>query len=176
VKPEIPERSSESHFVDHLARLTQWTTVCARALNRLFAGELAEVDISPAEFMLLWICSQSRSSAISQKQLASITGTSPAQVCQTAERLRERGWIVLIRCSADRRRQSLEMTPAGAEKLQTACEQLNEPAKRIVGDSGNVMPAEVVALLRKLAPSFQEYSVPSTLQAARSGSDRKEAA
>lgn len=152
-----PGQSSASAAVDHLTRLTRWLTVCSRVINQVFSGEFVELDLAPAEFILLWTCGQSRNSAMSQQQLASVTGVSPAQLSQTAERLRRRGWVVMTRSKTDRRRQSLELTPEGAAKLQAASQRLQAPAQAIFGKSTSSKHPEVVALLRQLAGSVQQF-------------------
>jgi len=162
---------SKSTDVDHLTRLARWLTVCFRALNRFFSVELAALDLSPVEFILLWTCGQNRNSSMSQSQLASMTGVSPAQLSQTAERLRRQGWIVLVRSKTDRRRQSLELTPQGAAKLQAARQRLKNPAAAACASCHKVVNAEVVALLRQLASSIQTFSDATTAEPSKNLSE-----
>lgn len=173
---ENNSKYSGSQSVDHLTCLTQWLSVCSKALSRLFNVELAALDVSPVEFMLLWTCGQTRSAAMSQNQLASMNGISAAQLSQTAERLRQRGWIVLTRDKADRRRQSLELTPQGAAKLQSAVEQLKEPARKLACAFASPMHTELLAFLRQFAPSVQQFAIPAAAKSAAGESQEKRAA
>lgn len=173
---ENNSKYSGSQSVDHLTCLTQWLSVCSKALTRLFTAELAALDVSPVEFMLLWTCGQTRSAAMSQNQLASMNGVSAAQLSQTAERLRKRGWIVLTRDTTDRRRQSLELTPQGAAKLHFAVERLKEPARKLTSDSASPMHTELLAFLRQFAPTVQQFAIPAAAKHAECESQEKRAA
>lgn len=144
--------------VDRLADLVRWTTVCSKALGRLFSDELAEFGITLNEFILLWTCQQNQDFGLSQNDLAALTGSSTAQLSQIAEQLRQKGWILASRCKSDRRRQTLSLTPDGIVVLRGAFERLREPTRKLVRDSASWLHGDAVAVLRQVVFSIDEVA------------------
>ncbi|GAB2606582.1 hypothetical protein Aab01nite_01690 [Paractinoplanes abujensis] len=82
------------------------------------AARLSTLDLKPKHVTLL---SRLRSAgAESQVALAGALGVAPSLVVQLADHLEERGAVQRVRDPADRRRQSLRLTPSGRHLLDAA--------------------------------------------------------
>jgi len=89
-----------------------------RNLARQLATAVREYELSETEFRLLWMLCE-LSTSIEQSMLATILGTSPAQVSAIVEKLRTQKMIASITDSNDRRRQLWRLTSSGKQRFES---------------------------------------------------------
>ena len=102
---------------ERLLRLVEQTSSAGRALRRLLADQAAAVQLSDAELLVVWLCSEASSHGMVQGDLAIAIGVSPALMSGLVQRLLERGLIEMQRSTVDRRRQVWRTTAAGRAVL-----------------------------------------------------------
>jgi MarR family transcriptional regulator, 2-MHQ and catechol-resistance regulon repressor len=102
---------------DRLLRLVERTSSAGRALRRLLADQAAAVQLSDAELLVVWLCSESACHGMVQGDLAVAIGVSPALMSGLVQRLLERGLIEMQRSTVDRRRQVWRTTAGGRALL-----------------------------------------------------------
>lgn len=98
-----------------LLRLVQRASSAGRTLRRLLADHAAAADLSDAELLMLWLCSDAH--GMVQGELAAAIGVSPALMSGMVEKLRQRTLLEMQRSLVDRRRQVWRTTATGRQRL-----------------------------------------------------------
>ncbi|MFT4122960.1 MAG: MarR family transcriptional regulator [Microbacteriaceae bacterium] len=83
--------------------------------SEVFAGELKPLGITPSEAGVLRILD--RTAGITQRELADRLGALQSRVVALIDALEGKGLVLRTRSTTDRRRQQLDLTPAGRELL-----------------------------------------------------------
>lgn len=133
--------------------LSEQISQCARLLR----GEISPhgaTTLSDAEFSLLWICAAVSAGGISQKELSTTTGVSPAHISGLVEQLRTKGFLRGRRATADRRRRLWQITPEGRDEIHAVLARLGRWAKRMDEEVGG-LPEQLTPLVRRLALSIE---------------------
>jgi len=86
------------------------------AMHRDFVATLSGLDLTQKQAATLWLISANP--GVSQVAIAAALGMDRATMMAVTDRLQERGFVRRTRSSVDRRRQELNVTPAGAAALR----------------------------------------------------------
>ena len=113
-----------------------------------FIRTLAPIDISPAQFSALVVIGANR--GLSQADLASTLGIERARMARLLQRLEARGLITRLQSSADGRRNTLQLTPAGRTTLARAKTLAAEHESRLAEKLGRERHEMLIPALRDL--------------------------
>ena len=104
--------------LDAVRRIQLCHAACSRLLDQLLAeADLPASGLRPQDLLLLNYCHEFQDVGASQRELAAAIGFSPTRVSVRLEHLRKQSLVVARRTSADRRRQTWRLTPAGVQVL-----------------------------------------------------------
>jgi DNA-binding MarR family transcriptional regulator len=121
------------------------------AIYRDFSVSLADLDITQMQLAVLVLIEANV--GISQVDIAAALGTDRATMMAMVDRLEARDLLRRERSSADRRRQHLYLTPAGAEMLTTALARVGDHEARL---TSGFSPEEVATLVQGLRRIHQQ--------------------
>jgi DNA-binding MarR family transcriptional regulator len=107
-----PQSSTEAELVVNWLHLVERVAVCSRLLRAALDNRMADCDLNPSQFSVLWACFH-QPAGVGQSELAELLAVSPAHVSGLVEQLRRRKLLAGHRPSADRRRQQWRLTPQG---------------------------------------------------------------
>lgn len=105
----------------HLVRRVQQIS------HAIFAEEISEPDLTPAQFSLL--VALHRSPGVNQITLSRLVGIDRSTIADVVRRLRDRGLVARARDTRDARRNTVRLTPHGAaivERLRAEIERVHE--------------------------------------------------
>lgn len=88
------------------------------AIDRRFVAAMAKLDLRPRELRVLVLVD--RHPRCSQRELSRRLDVDPANLVELLDRLETRGLIARPLASDDRRRRTLQLTPAGTQLLAQA--------------------------------------------------------
>jgi DNA-binding MarR family transcriptional regulator len=140
----------------------RWTEIierislCSRLLRGGLADRTARRGISEPFFLLLWASAEASVAGMSQSELASTTGLSPAHISGLVEQLRRKGLLDGHRSAPDRRRQLWRLTPAGRATLEGLLKDLTPWAEELDVRVEDVDRRALMGLLNALAEAVGE--------------------
>lgn len=133
----------------HLLRLVGYN--CRQAYLRifpLFMERMAQYELRPVDYTILTLVNVNRNT--NQKRLARAINVSPPNLAPLLDRLEKRGLLVRTRNPADKRSQTLALTPAGlrlCNKADKTAFELEAEAAAVLTDTDR---AELLRLLQKV--------------------------
>ena len=141
---------------------TVTSTICpdsTRGYNQIFLGlfaqEAEDLNITPAQFGALLIVAHHP--GLDQTRLTELLALGRSSATKRVDRLEERGLISRRVSAEDRRVRLLEITPAGAELLETARECVQRTGDRLLAPLGEEA-SQLITLLEKVADTLNKQS------------------
>lgn len=122
----------------------------------LFAARVEEHGLKPKHVGLMVLLDSGRAS--SQLEVAGVMGVAPSLVVALTDRLQELGAVERVRDPADRRRQTLALTPRGRELL-ALCGELAHAADAEFAAA--LTPGQRTRLGALLAPLATAHGLPA---------------
>lgn len=108
-----------------LLDIVQCLHTATQRSKRILTACLSGLEITEAEFLLLWVCYRAESQALIQCELAGLVGLSKAQTSGLVESLRGQGLLASQRSLQDRRRQMWQITPAGRQYVSEVSQRIS---------------------------------------------------
>lgn len=118
------------------------------AVYRHFTETFADLDLTQKQVSVLWLIDDHRN--IAQADIGRRLQMDRATVMAIVNRLQKRGYLVRIASTDDRRRQVLELTPAGGEALVAARRSVLEHEAWLKGRFTEAEATALIALLRRI--------------------------
>jgi MarR family transcriptional regulator, organic hydroperoxide resistance regulator len=115
------------------------------AMHRDYMAAVAGLDLTQKQTATLWLINSNP--GVSQVSVAAALGMDRATMMSVVDRLEDRGFVSRKRSKIDRRRQELNLTPAGQNMLRKVKARIEKHEARF---SSLFTPAELTALLAAL--------------------------
>lgn len=98
---------------------------CVRELRDVINQRLKMTDLIEVEFLVLSLLASEPDEPLSQTQLGARLGVSPARLSKAVEYLRASGLLIVQRDRDDRRRQFVQLTPNGQQRVSAAIQRIS---------------------------------------------------
>jgi DNA-binding MarR family transcriptional regulator len=126
----------------HLVRRVQQIS------HAIFAEEISEPDLTPAQFSLL--VALHRSPGVNQITLSRLVGIDRSTIADVVRRLRDRGLVARARDSRDARRNTVRLTHHGASIVERLSAEIRRVHERLLAPLESGEQADLIRLLTKI--------------------------
>jgi DNA-binding MarR family transcriptional regulator len=126
----------------HLVRRVQQIS------HAIFAEEISEPDLTPAQFSLL--VALHRSPGVNQITLSRLVGIDRSTIADVIRRLRDRGLVARARDSRDARRNTVRLTHHGASIVERLSAEIGRVHERLLAPLERGEQADLIRLLTKI--------------------------
>ena len=130
--------------------------ISAFGLGTFFEPVFRALETSENEFHVLCLLVANDSGRAAPSELSELVGTSRANMTRILDGLLQAGWVTRTVDGRDGRRQIIEISDAGREKVHTIVPRMIEPLDRAFSGLSASERTTLDRLLRKLIVSFDQ--------------------
>ena len=160
-----PAQPPDVALVELICQITR----CQRVLQNLLNGFSSRWKLSGTELLILWLCARNAESGLSQRDLATAVGISPARMSGLVEGLRGRRLLSPWRCPSDRRRQHWKLERDGWKLLTSAQVELEHFVQEHSVEVPEAAQRHLASLVRHLTDLLESRAADDRTPAPRTG-------